>query len=71
MYIPLVSGLGGTHDKIFTLYITTPLYFKTKDIDFSFISQGKDNNPKHPDHPQHSQQIGAEATCLFTRLERV
>ena len=24
--------------------------FKTKDIDFSFSSQGKDDNPKHPGH---------------------
>ena len=26
------------------------LIFKTKDIDFSFSSQGKDDNPKHPGH---------------------
>lgn len=26
------------------------LTFKTKDVDFSFSSQGKDNNPKHPGH---------------------
>ena len=31
-----------------TKYLTFTL--KTKDIDFSFSSQGKDNKPKHPDH---------------------
>ena len=33
---------------------TSPRYltltFKNKDIDFSFSSQGKDDNPKHPGH---------------------
>ena len=31
-----------------TKYVT--LTFKTKDIDFTFKSQGKDINPKHSDH---------------------
>ena len=29
---------------------SSTLTFKTKDIDFSFSSQGKDDNPKYPGH---------------------
>ena len=50
--------------------------FKTKDKDFSFIVQGKDDNPNHPDHMKKKspsqKKRGFEIRNLFfeNKLEK-
>ena len=57
-----ISKQLATSPRCFTLT------FKTKDIDVSFSSQGKDDNPKHPRHEK--KKSPSQKKCDFQRRKQ-